>query len=374
VIHPGIAQGKRVGARIADSGPEGPVQIHRRDLLVRGGYLAALASAQANSLPGSRDREVLNLASRAPSGHNTQPWTVRIVNPDHWVAGIDAARRLPAVDAAGRETLLSLGAFLENLVTAFAHYGYAVEYDVIAKSPTDAEVIDLRLRKTASSPQDLNQILLRRTVRSGQLAGEVRSADLTAILGRDAGDFRYFPKGTPAGKYLSNCTLEANRQQAYREPAQQELANWIRWSAADGAKYRNGLTPAAMEIEGLSGWYVRHFYDRSNVISKAFREATIKQVSERVREGGGWLVLSGGGSISELIETGRKVERLWLRVREWKIAIHPMTQVLEESPWREQISKSLGLNGTPQFVLRIGYVSAYPEPSSLRMPPSWVTK
>jgi hypothetical protein len=34
-----------------------------------------------------------------------------------------------------------------------------------------------------------------------------------------------------------------------------------------------------MEIEGLSGWYGRHFHNRSNVISEAFREATIKQVS-----------------------------------------------------------------------------------------------
>ncbi len=38
-----------------------------------------------------------------------------------------------------------------------------------------------------------------------------------------------------------------------------------------------------MEMEGLSGWYGRHFHNRSNVISKAFREATIKQVSGRVR-------------------------------------------------------------------------------------------
>lgn len=86
-----------------------------------------------------------------------------------------------------------------------------------------------------------------------------------------------------------------------------------------------------MEIEGLIGWYVSHFYDRAAVLSKSFRETTIKQVMARVGQGGGWLVVSSPGTaISSLIEAGRKVERMWLRLREKKIAIHPMTQMLRK--------------------------------------------
>ena len=186
--------------------------------------------------------------------------------------------------------------------------------------------------------------------------------------------FHYFPKGSAAAQYLAEGTIDANRQQAFRDPAEEELANWIRWSADDAAKYRNGLTPTSMEIEGLAGWYVSHFYNHANVMSKSFRETTIQQVQARVREGGGWLVVtSSGNDTSTLIETGRNFQRMWLRLRDKKIAIHPMTQMLEEVPWRENVAKHLGIDGVPQFILRIGYINTYPDPTSLRMPPSWIT-
>jgi len=35
---------------------------------------------------------------------------------------------------------------------------------------------------------------------------------------------------------------------------------------------------------------------------------------------------------------------------------------------------TLGLPGCAQFVLRVGYVTAYPNPVSLRMPVSWFLK
>jgi hypothetical protein len=99
----------------------------------------------------------------------------------------------------------------------------------------------------------------------------------------------------------------------------------------------------------------------------------VKQVVERVAQGGGWLVQTGEASVSSLIETGRKFQRMWLKLRERGIAIHPMTQVLEETPRTEDVAKELGVDGTPQFILRIGYVKTYPDPVSPRMPVAWFT-
>jgi hypothetical protein len=287
--------------------------------------------------------EILTLASRAPSGHNTQPWTIRIVDKEHWIIGIAQSRRLPAVDATGRETLLSLGTFLENVAMGAAHYGYRLEYNVVAQSPSDAEIVDLHLHKAAPAPQQLERIRLRRTVRDGYLTTGITSADLTSIIDYGPG-LHYFPRASTAARYLSEGTVEANRQQAFRNPAQEELADWIRWSGTDAAKYRNGLTPAGMEIGEPIRWYVSHFYGRASVLSKSFREITINQVTERVGQGGGWLVVAGSGiGISGLIETGRAVQKMWLRLRERKIAIHPMTQMLEETPWRDQVATNLGI-------------------------------
>jgi len=366
----------------------------RRDFVIRGTALALLGSVpwfagscnQAGKTRPDQAREdhalsgklsavateILRLASRAPSGHNTQPWTVRILGNEHWILGVEQTRRLPAVDPNSRETLLSIGAFLENLIMAAAHFGFYVQYELLAHTFAEADIIDLQFRPSRPSPQPLHQITLRRTVRSGLLASEIKSADLRSI--HDSGEgVLYLPRGSAGAKYLAEGTLKANRQQAFRDPAERELADWIRWSRADAAKYRNGLTPASMEIEGLAGWYVSHFYNRAAVLSKSFREKTIRQVRDRVGEGGGWLVLSNSGStIATLIETGRKFERMWLRLRDRNIAIHPMTQMLEESPWSQQVARNLGIDGTAQFILRIGYLTSYPNPASLRMPPDWI--
>jgi hypothetical protein len=65
---------------------------------------------------------------------------------------------------------------------------------------------------------------------------------------------------------------------------------------------------------------------------------------------------------------------MWLDTRAHSIAVQPMSQVLEESPLKKQIARELGLSGSVQFLLRIGYVTTYPDPVSLRMPVSWFLK
>ena len=54
------------------------------------------------------EKEILFLASLAPSGHNTQQWFVRYLAPYHWIVGNDQSKWLPAVDLTQRETILSL--------------------------------------------------------------------------------------------------------------------------------------------------------------------------------------------------------------------------------------------------------------------------
>ncbi len=65
--------------------------------------------------PNQMDHDVnkiLYYASLAPSGHNSQPWFVKIISKTQWIVGADADRRLSQVDGYNRETMLSLGAFM----------------------------------------------------------------------------------------------------------------------------------------------------------------------------------------------------------------------------------------------------------------------
>lgn len=325
-----------------------------------------------NYLPGLDDDrlEIIYLAALAPSGHNTQPWTVRILDENHWLIGTESGRWLPAVDPENREVILSLGAFLENMVVAAGVKGYAVAVEIVGKKLTDTELLDIKLHKVKNvTTFDLTALKLRRTVRNNFLTSFLSNEDIRFLTEENKESCLYYSQDSKEGNYLAKGTLVANQLQAYRNPAQEELAKWIRWSNHDIEHYRNGLTPETMEIEGISRWYVKNFYSIQTVLEKSFREATIKRIQAQVTVGSGWLVItSKDSSIPELIAAGRKLQRIWLQARNKKIALHPMSQILEEEPMQQEIASALGIRDKIQFIVRIGYINNYPQPVSPRMP------
>jgi hypothetical protein len=135
--------------------------------------------SESNSIPLKPDeKEILTLASLAPSGHNTQPWFVKYLEPYHWIIGNDKSRWLPAVDPAQRETILSIGAFLQNLEYAANNWGYSCEFNVMANTNQDEDLVEVRLSKLGSiHPFDTQKIKNRRTVRSNYL-GEILKKEI----------------------------------------------------------------------------------------------------------------------------------------------------------------------------------------------------
>ena len=102
-------------------------------------------------------------------------------------------------------------------------------------------------------------------------------------------------------------------------------------------------------------------------MKKGFREQSINKVIEQVSQSAGWLLItSKDNSVATLLETGKRMQRMFLKVRERNIAIHPMTQILEESSTCKTVNQSIGISDNIQFILRTGYIKNYPEPVSLR--------
>lgn len=322
------------------------------------------------------EKQILFLASLAPSGHNTQPWFVQYLAPFNWMIGSDKSKWLPAVDPAQRETILSIGAFMQNLEYAAGSFGYACDWNLLAATNQDERVLEVKLIKAASSNSfDIAKIKNRRTVRSDFLSDVLKKEDLEYLVNSEPEWIHYLPSAGKESQFINEQTIEANRLQSYRDPAQQELANWIRFSSKDAEKYRDGLTTASMEIEGISGWVVRNFYGKDNVMKNDFRERGIDNVKKQVSESAGWiLITSKDETVATLLETGRRMQRLFLKVREKNIAIHPMTQILEESSTRQTLNQSIGISENVQFILRTGYLKNYPPPVSLRRPVDWFVR
>jgi hypothetical protein len=120
---------------------------------------------------------------------------------------------------------------------------------------------------------------------------------------------------------------------------------------------------------------VRHFVKPEDFMKPDFRRQGIELTQELAREGGGWFVItSPGNSVADLIDAGRGFERLALLARERHIAVHPMTQYLEERSGQNRIAANHGAGVIPQFILRVGYLAEYPHPVSLRRPLSEFVK
>lgn len=318
---------------------------------------------------------ILYHASLAPSGHNSQPWVVKVIGQDEWIIGIDSSRRLPAVDPQNREAILSLGAFAENLALAAGTFGLKAEMAVLAQDPFEQDILKVSLMPARPEKYPLQRITGRMTVKHGYLPDEIKKTDIDALSKPFNGRFFYFPRRTEHADCIVEGAIENFSIQAQRDDAQRELVNWVRLSNPDAERYRDGLTVEGMEIRGLKGWFVRNFVQPEDFMKPSFRRQGIDQTATLARQGGGWLVItSHGQTVADLIDTGRRFERMALLARERNIALHPMTQYLEEKAGINQIAASHQTGMIPQFLLRVGYLNRYPEPVSLRRPVSWFVR
>jgi len=315
---------------------------------------------------------ILHYASLAPSGHNAQPWSVKLNSPSEWIISADPRRRLPAADPDNRALLLGIGAFLENLSLAANAHGYEADIKIIAENTFDTTIAKVTLQAAKPLDYPLERIEMRRTVKNGLLANEFKRDDINAMSQAVGHNIIYFPRTSKHSQCIEEAQGDAYRIQTHRLAAAAELREWFRLNDREALKYRDGLTTEGMEITGIKGWYIRHFMTPEDMLSDFSKKTSIAMNEELVRQGAGWIVItSKSHHVADIIEAGRKFERMALIVRERKIALAPMTQLLVEKTGQELFASHHKAQIIPQMVLRVGYLDHYPDPVSLRRPVHW---
>lgn len=86
-----------------------------------------------------RLRDILETASRAPSGGNVQPWTIT-VDDDAITIGVDPAHST-SMDVDYRGSLVAVGAALFNARVAAARHGLVGDEQIIGTGPADATAV-----------------------------------------------------------------------------------------------------------------------------------------------------------------------------------------------------------------------------------------
>jgi nitroreductase len=301
-------------------------------------------------------RESLYLASLAPNSHNTQAWRVQ-ANSERLLLDLDPARRLSVADPAGREAMISLGAFTENLVRALEAHGYQVTVELdggalpvtvaYAGTPHAADAaatVPFIRRHTEKRPMDGPS--LTRGDRVDLAAGVPAGVELVWLSAGDEG-FRHVAEGT----------MRAFKAQAADQAGRAEFAEWLRLSDAETRERRDGLPAEQLGITGLTKVMYYLTTSREAAQGDGFADQSISQAEAQSGSCGAWVLLAAPATPPGLIEAGRALESLWLAATNAEVAVHPMSALIELEP--EETAQALGLDeatGEPQVLLCLGRI------------------
>lgn len=106
--------------------------------------------------------QIASYASKAPSGHNTQPWKFHITDSTITVLP-NSEVALPVVDGNNRELFISLGCAVENLCIAASYFGYTTH---VIECNIEAIILELTKNDLTIEEPLFHQIEKRQTNRN----------------------------------------------------------------------------------------------------------------------------------------------------------------------------------------------------------------
>ena len=329
---------------------------------------AANESRQPTGKAGNELRELVRLATLAPSGHNTQPWKFKV-----GVGSIqlypDLTRRVPVVDPDDRELWISLGSALENLLVAAAHFGYQTETTYhLAGTPDDH--IAVALHKTSVGLADRSALFgaipLRQSTRSEYDRKPVPAGELRQLEATATGDGVTPVLFTGAAmEPLLEYVMAGNEQQLTSDDFKSEFVRWIRFNDREALASRDGLLSRATGNPSLPRWVASLFIGGSLKPT-----AQNKKDALHIRSSSGLLLFTTPqNDPAAWIATGRASERFALLATTLNLRCAYLNQPCEVPVVRTQVQSQLSLNGAyPQLLMRFGHGSLMPR--SLRRPVS----
>lgn len=296
------------------------------------------------------------LAIRAPSIHNSQPWRFRLSSGTIEVC-LDLARLpdIPAREWAGR---ISCGAATFNLQLALAILGKPA---VVLVQPVDrdrdviAQLMPDESRPPSGAERALYAAIARRHSNRMPFSTETVPAELRSRLraaARAEGCWLDLIIGTGAVNAVAEVVNAANRVLERDAAYADELSRWSRQELApDGVSARAaGYAPQPQDLLPMRAFGARtrppgHDYEPEPLVA---------------------VLGSGGDRDADQVTAGQALERVLLTATDAGLAVSMFSQPIEVPAARERLRSALGRHGVPQLVMRVGY--GHPGYPTLRRP------
>ena len=309
----------------------------------------------------ARMRELVRMATLAPSSHNTQCWRFAIgaraitLRPDF-------SRRCPAVDPDDHHLFVSLGCAAENLVQSAAAMGFRAT--PMFDAATGA--IEVALAPAEARPSALvDAIPLRQSTRAAFDGRPLPSEALSRLREVSEGDGVNVVLLTErrAMESVLDFVVRGNTTQM-RDPAfVRELKHWLRFNGAQAAATGDGLFAASSGNPTAPAWLGSRLFDQFFT-----EQAENDKYARHIRSSAGIAVfVSERDDRAHWVAAGRAFQRFALQATALGIRNAHLNQPIEVASLRPEFTRLVGAtSGRPDLVIRFG---RGPEmPRSLRRP------
>ena len=317
-------------------------------------------------LPAAQAGHLIQVAGRAPSLHNTQPWRFKVL-PDAIELYADYSRQL-GIDPVGRELLISCGAALYGLRLAVRSLGRTPEVELFGESalpPAEKTRLRLLARVRPGEPAPITpaerkmlEAVPHRHTHRGPFEPAPLPAGLLAGLQQDAtteGATLAIIDPDRADRKLAALLATVSRDQNLDPVSRAEILRWTRDASSSA---RDGVPAHAFPTQPdcspwrpspgrlSSGWLPQRDFDLGRGLGLLATGGPPAAVT-------GVLVTAGDGE-EDWLRAGQALNRLLLHAAsQWAFA-RLQTQPLQAGTIRDLIGTRLALPGVPQMLLQFG--------------------
>jgi nitroreductase family protein len=306
---------------------------------------------------GSPVEEMLRFALRyailAPSSHNSQPWRF-------WLDGSvvelysDRTRRLPIVDPADRELVMSCGAALKNLQVALSYFGEDVAVTPFPEPQrTDLLArVELVGRPVVAAPhiKDLFVAITRRHTTRRTFDPAPVSEQVFLELRRAAFDDRAWLFEVPLQKQptLAHLIADGDTTQMSDPHFRRELVHWMRPNYPMSTDGMPGYALGYSELQSVVGPLVIRTFDVG--YSQAAKDEDLVNGSPLLA-----VLATPGDDVASWLAAGQAMQHVLLTAAAGGLQASFLNQPVEVPALRAKLASELGLTGYPQLLMRFGY-------------------
>ncbi len=306
--------------------------------------------------------KIIKYATKAPSGHNTQPWKFMPGKSSVTILP-DFERALPVADTDHHELYISIGCALENLKIAAGAFGYTTA--VKLQNTRENTSVEVHFEEGAGSVNDelFNCIEKRQVRRNFYSARPVTEDTIEALqdLCREDGIGVHFFTTPGEREFLSPFLLEAVSLQTGNKDFMKELTRWSRFSEKEALKSGDGIWSATLNLPNTGRLLGSFLFNHVITVN-----SEIKRWEKLISHTPCFVLFTvDKHEPAAWIKLGEVFQRFALSVTNLGLSHAHANMPCEEVSVRNKMIQQLYLGDkTPLLLIRLGY--AQPMPYSFR--------